>query len=1030
MKKILPILLLFCLSGFLTAQVAEDKDVYKNLARKLYDEALKAENLNNSSEAIKSLTQAVFLDPDFSDAYLKLGELKIKNAMVQGAIADLDKAIQINPTEKAYVLRSQANLMNGNYQNSYNDLVKTLSPGDFSKQDTDKKQLIKDLSLELNHQAENDLTKGKSDAALQKYNQIIIIDPQNANAYYQKGFISFKDQDYSAAIVPFDRVIELRPSSDAFYYRGVCRYKLNNLDGAYDDVAQALSGSKSLGIEGSNKMIKSIAAELLTQAVTERKKGNYATANQLLQKSAQLNPDVAQVYFEKGLFDLKKNEFRLAIDNFNKSYSLAASDETLFYRGLAYLEANEVNAAYNDLSKFISSQPPFIENREYNRILEKLGTALQNEAMVLQRQGRTDEAVVAYSNLLQMQPNNAEAYKNRSNIYIDKKQCQKAINDLNELLRLQPSTEVYFLRGKCHLELNNLDAAVNDLVKTINSEGGWIAIPNSESVYDQLAGILFNGGVEQYQKGNYKTAKDKFSIVQLINSDLILANLYLGLISYKENQYRQAIANFDKILSVQPSSEAYLYRAKSQIALNDLDGAFSDIGQINPAELSNNSQQEYEATMVLLADSFYEEGVNFEKSGRNREAQQRFSQVIKLKPDHAGAYCHNGQIYLKQKQYLEAVTAFNRAIELSPTKEAYFGRGTAKSEINDLSGAFEDLSKAKNMETVKPGKSNVPATGSSAEEKSAEQSLSKVQETATTYDQKIADADQLYNQNEYVAAITTYSEASLLDPSQEYPRNRIKEIEGLLAVHSQASNDSNSSSQPNLDALPGGNILEVSKNEASIELYNQGLERYYDSDMNGALEKFTEAIKLDPTFTDAYYNSGFIKLNQGDYEEAVADFDLVISIQPSDKAYFYKGRAMLGLNKQEEALEQFTLAISLNNQFFYAYNNRGNVRFQLGDYQGAIEDFSETIRINSDYVFAYNNRGNARFKLNDYDGAIADYDTAINLRPDYGFAYLNRGIARELLGDVEGACDDWRLAGELGIQIGRVYYEEQCEIKE
>lgn len=1031
MKKILPILLLLCFSGFLSAQEAEVNDVYRSLARKLYDEAIKAENLNNSAEAIKSLSQAVFLYPDFADAYLKMGELKIKNAMVDGAIDDLSKVVLLKPSEKAFVLRSQAYLLKGDYQNSYNDLVKTLSPGDFSNQSADKKQIIRDLSLELHHQAEIDLSGGKSEAAFQKYNQIIIIDPSNVDAYFQKGIISFKKQDYSAAIVPFDRVVDLRPSYDAFYYRGASRYKLNNLNGAYDDISQALSGRKSLGIDGSDKIIKSIAADLLTQAVTERKNGNYATANQLLQKSALLNPEIAQVYFEKGLFDLKKSEYRLAIGNFDKAFELSKSDEVLFYRGLAYLEANEVNNAYNDLSKFIKVQPSFIENREYNRILEKLGSALQNEALVLQRQNRNEEAITTYSNLLQIQPNNADAYKNRANIYVSRNEYQKAIEDLDQLLRLQPSLEVYFQRGKCYLELNNVDAAVNDLVKTITSEGSWIAIPNSESVYDQLAGILFNGAVQQYQKGSYSAARDKFAIVQLIKPDLVQANQYLGLISYKENQYRQAILNFDKILSVQPSSEAYLYRAKSLMALKDLDGAFSDIGQITAAELSPSSLHEYELTMIELANSFYEEGIAFEKNGRTKEAQQRLSQVIKLDPLHAGAHFYSGQIFLRQKQYLEAITSYNRAIELNPTKEAYFGRGTAKSEINDLTGAFEDLSKAKSFEKEKSGKVN---TQQASKQNTGQQTNTALPATTedliTKFQAKVADADQYFDQKDYVNAITAYSEASLMDPSQEYPRNRIKEIEGYLVNQSNTPSQTKPASQPNVEELPVGDMVGTSANPASIELYNQGLERYYESDLNGALEKFTEAIKLDSSFTDAYYNSGFIKLNQGYYEEAIADFDLVISIKPTDKTYFYKGRALLGLNKLKEAAEQFSNAINLNGQFFHAYNNRGNVKFQLGEYQGAIDDFTETITIKPDYVFAFNNRGNARFKLNDFNGAIADYNTAIDLRPDYGFAYLNRGIARELLGDMEGACADWKLAGELGIQIGTVYFEEQCESNE
>ncbi len=1093
MKKYFPLLIFFLVSLFSYSQVTQNEDfVYLNLAKKLYDEAAKAQSLNNFSGAILSLDKAISLNPSFEAAYIKRGEIKLATNDIKGAIDDFTKSLQLAPNQDAYVLRAQAYLLNSNIDESYNDLVKTLSPADFSKPDDQKKQLIGELSQKLFEKGMTDFKQGKKEAAIGRLNQILILDPQNPYAYFKRGMIYYENGDYSSAIINYDRTIDLQPSVETYFYRGASRLKMNNHEGAFEDIWRALAGKKNLGIEGSEKIIANLAQKLLDEGVIERKKGNLAAASNYLQQSITLQPNVSQAYFEKGLIEFKKNEFAAAIENFNKSFNLTASDETKFYRGCSYIETNDLNSAFNDLKIFINSKVEFIENNEVARILEKLAAALSTDALVLERQGRDEQAIETYSKVLQINAYDINAIRNRANLYIRQNNLTGAINDLTQLIQLQPSNEAYFLRGKCHLQQNNIDAAVADLVKTINAEGGWDAISNSEKVYQQLSVILFEQGVSLYKKADYTNAKDKFSLVQLINPAHNEVFLYQGLINFKNKDYRRAISDFDRILALQPSNEAFLYRAKSKIALKDLDGAFSDLGKITSSELDKNLENDYQIAIGELADNFYEEALGFQEKGSYRQAQQRFEQVINLKPNFPKAHYYIGLNLFNQKKYLEAITRFDKAIELKSSKEAYFYRGTAKSEINDLSGAFDDLLKAKSLQPDNSTDVNLSPSATNNPIKKPTRPAQRVQNVVVkdskSYSASIIKADGFFEDKKYNEAIAAYSEASLFDPTQSYPKDKIREATQLLVAEPVSSNSyektiafaddlfsrgdfenaklnyeiaiginpastypqkmletigtieaksaenntpTNENQEKNIDELPG---KETSANgevmNESTKLYNEGLELYYENNLDSALVKFEEATKLDPKFTDAFYNSGFIKLNQEKYEEANDDFDRVIQLIPSDKAYFYKGRGMLGLNDLEGALIQFSMAIEMNPQFFYAFNNRGNVRFQLGDFLGAIEDFDKTININPEFVFAYNNRGNARFKTNDYTGAIADYDKAIQMRPEYGFAYLNRGIAKEILGDVEGACADWKKAADAGIEVGKVYFEEQCEKKE
>ena len=89
-------------------------------------------------------------------------------------------------------------------------------------------------------------------------------------------------------------------------------------------------------------------------------------------------------------------------------------------------------------------------------------------------------------------------------------------------------------------------------------------------------------------------------------------------------------------------------------------------------------------------------------------------------------------------------------------------------------------------------------------------------------------------------------------------------------------------------------------------------------------------------------------------------------------------------NKQfDAAIEWYTKAIELNDEFAGAYNNRGNTYQDLKKYEKALADYNKAIALDTECVLAYNNRGNIYKVLKEYEKALADYDKAIALAPEY-----------------------------------------------
>ena len=176
-------------------------------------------------------------------------------------------------------------------------------------------------------------------------------------------------------------------------------------------------------------------------------------------------------------------------------------------------------------------------------------------------------------------------------------------------------------------------------------------------------------------------------------------------------------------------------------------------------------------------------------------------------------------------------------------------------------------------------------------------------------------------------------------------------------------------------------------------------------------------------FTDAYNNRGSSKATLGKHEEAIADFEKAIELDPKFAlAHYNRGNSKAILGKHEEAIADCDKAIELNSEFVFAYYNRGNSKAILGKHEEAIADYDRAIELNPKFVFAYYNRGNDKATLGKHEEAIADYGTVIELNPKFAAAYNNRGLEKAILGKHEEAILDYDEAIELGLKIAGVYY--------
>ena len=109
-----------------------------------------------------------------------------------------------------------------------------------------------------------------------------------------------------------------------------------------------------------------------------------------------------------------------------------------------------------------------------------------------------------------------------------------------------------------------------------------------------------------------------------------------------------------------------------------------------------------------------------------------------------------------------------------------------------------------------------------------------------------------------------------------------------------------------------------------------------------AIEKLTEAIRLDPRYALAYSSRGSAYLRTGQSKAAIQDYDEAIRLTPEnpDQAdvYYNRGFVYQTTGQYDQAIQDFTQAIRLNPIRADLYESRATAYDKLGEEQKANSD--------------------------------------------------------------------------------------------
>lgn len=331
-----------------------------------------------------------------------------------------------------------------------------------------------------------------------------------------------------------------------------------------------------------------------------------------------------------------------------------------------------------------------------------------------------------------------------------------------------------------------------------------------------------------------------------------------------------------------------------------------------------------------LAERKKNEGNELYKAKDYREALKLYTQAIDLCPDCAAYYSNRSACYMMLGKYHDALNDAREAVRLDTTfVKGYLRVAKCNIALGDANAALSVLRQAGELE---------PNNRSVRDEMNNAQALLRC----------IDEVNKATEKADYRTAIFHLDRA--LDQAVGCRSLKITKAEYLVFLQRFA------------DAQEMVNeILQFDSGNADA-IYVRGMCLYYQDNPEAAFNHFQHVLRLAPDHQkarDIYKKAKSLKLKKeegneafkrGSFQEAFNLYTDALAIDPLNKntnAKLYFNRATVGskLNKVEEAIEDCTAAINLDEGYVKAYLRRAKCYQALEKHEEAVRDYEKVTRL-------------------------------------------------------------------------------------
>ena len=557
----------------------------------------------------------------FSDAITEF------NKVVESDAIDKDKAIALNfigsiKDEQGNYDEAITTFQRAlNYDSKNPDIFKNLSLAYRHKKDYGKAINSAEKSLSLR---ENDVNsqlllgniyfeQGKYDEAIEKYDEILKRNPQNAAIHYNKATALLKKGKEFAAIEHFEQagaIDKIGEIAHRSYGRlGVLYTQRNSFENAEKYLRKAVDIRPQNAINRYN-----LGIAYLRQKKTNLALGEFTKAEEFGGKNSAMLENLGDAYLSLKDYDKSLAVYNKLLKTTGRNIRILSSIGEIYYhqghldkalnvfKKITTYEPTTENAriAYLNMGNILTDSERFNEAIEmYNKALtisSKDDSALYNLGFAYKGAGHPEKAIITWKKAIQLNPNKPKHRMVIANYYYERKFYDEAEKEYSNILSKWPQIQeghykmatIYFKRGSYDYALKAYDRVIN-----INNRTDFArtALINKAILYGKIhkndkalkrslnmiqkalllkprdADALYARGIILTRQQNYQGAIDTFhqALPQTRDSKL-LSKIYnsIGRAYYKQGKevrsdrlgmYKKALRAFTRGVEEDPLNE-------------------------------------------------------------------------------------------------------------------------------------------------------------------------------------------------------------------------------------------------------------------------------------------------------------------------------------------------------------------------------------------------------------------------------------------------------------------------------------------
>lgn len=297
--------------------------------------------------------------------------------------------------------------------------------------------------------------------------------------------------------------------------------------------------------------------------------------------------------------------------------SAAENSKIFFFTPLNWSATHDIDQPMflhisDDLNNMVQHAPNFVCEGTagiFSSVDTDSVTAHITQAINKAEAGYLRVAISDFTDVIEADPFNSNAYLNRGIAYTRLNKLKEAISDFDRIIELDPkNVDAYYNRGTAHGQSNNLIQAIFDLNEAINLD------PDNANAY-------INRGIVYGKSNNLKQAISDFEYALKLVPDSAKAFYNRGFAYAASGNLQLAISDFDQVIELDSSNaRVYFDRGVAHTGLNNFKKALVDLDK---------------AIELGLGDAriYYRRGVAYVAIGNFGKAVLDYEKYLELTPD-------------------------------------------------------------------------------------------------------------------------------------------------------------------------------------------------------------------------------------------------------------------------------------------------------------------------------------------------------------------------------------------------------------